>query len=126
MRQMLRRAGDEAHVSNTGPTRVPFRGRNGLRVGIDTVNPGGKGRDAQREAAIAAPEVQDSLPAYKPGSTPLPELVERTRPEGRRKCGNVPANIANRVRRDSAHRCRLNLVGASEIRASGLLVTNRT
>ena len=99
---MLRRAGGEAHVPNSGPSRFPFRGSNGLRVGIHPVNPCGERRDAQRQPAVAAPEVQNALPAHERRAAPLPELVLRTRPESRRHSGDVPANVADRVRCDTA------------------------
>src|SRR5260370_5449129 len=38
IRQMLRRAGRESHVSNAGLARVPFGGSNRVRIRIDTVN----------------------------------------------------------------------------------------
>ena len=80
---MLRRGGGKAHVSNTGFARVAFRGSNGLRIGINPFNPRGERRDAERQAAVAAPEVQNTLPAHKRRAAPLPELVVRTRSESR-------------------------------------------
>src|SRR4030088_2211470 len=109
---MLRRAGGKAHVSNTGFARVAFRGSNGLRVGINPFNTCGELRDSQRQAAVAAPEVQNALPAHKRRAAPLPELVVRTRSESRRRRGKVPACVAERVRYHTAHRhVSLNLVG---------------
>jgi len=110
--QVLRRAGGEAHVWNTGLARIPFRGGYGLRVGINSLNPYGERCEPERQAAIAAPEVQDALPAHERRTAPLSELVFRTRTESRRQRGNVPAEVADGVLCDIAHRYgSLNLVG---------------
>ena len=101
---MLRCAGDEAHVSNTGLARFPLRGGNGFRVGIDPVNTCGERRDAERQAAVAAPEVQHALPAHEGPAAPLPELLVRMRPESRRQRGDMSANVADRVRCDPAQK----------------------
>src|SRR5229473_1901244 len=93
IRQVLRRAGGEAHVSNSGLARVPFRDSNRVRVGINSIDPCGERRYAERQAPIAAPEVQDALPAHEGLPAPLPELVLRTRPESRRQCGNMLAEF---------------------------------
>ena len=125
IRQMLRRARGEAHVSNTRLARVPFRGSNGLGVGINSLNPCGERRDPERQAAIAAPEIQDALPAHERRAAPLPELVVRTRAESRRQCGDVPAEAADGVLRDTAHRyVQIKPGRAGEIRTRGLLVPN--
>ena len=103
MRQMLGRAGGEVHVSNTGLARVPFGASNCLRVGINSLNPCGEPRDPERQAAIAAPEVKDPLPADEPRAAPLPELVVRMRAESRRQRRDVPAEVADGVLCDAAH-----------------------
>jgi hypothetical protein len=103
MRELLRGTGGKAHVSNTGCARIPFRGSNGLHVWINPVNPCSELRDAECEASITAPEVQNALPAHQLRAAPLPELVVRTRPQSRRQGGDVPAHIADRVRCDTAH-----------------------
>ena len=123
---MLRGTGGKTHVSNASPARVPFCSGNGLRVGINPVNPCSERRDAECEAAVAAPEVQDALPAHEGWAAPLPELVQSAGPEGRRQRRDVSAEIADRVRRDSAHGCvQLKPGRAGEIRTRGLLVPNR-
>src|SRR2546428_9394478 len=102
IRQSLRRAGGEAHVSNSRLARVSFRGADGLRVGINSINPCGERRDPERQAAVAAPEVQDALPAHERRAAPLPELVVRTRAESRRQRRDVLAEVADRVGCDIA------------------------
>src|SRR2546425_8177531 len=127
IRQMLRRAGGEAHVSNTRLARVAFRGSDGLRVGINSINACGERRDPESQAAIAAPEVQDALPPHERRAAPLPELVVRTRAESRRQCGDVPAEVADGVLCDAAHSyVELRPGRAGEIGTRGLLVPNRT
>src|SRR3989441_3683423 len=88
IRQMLCRAGGEAHVSNTRLARVPFRGSNRLRVGINSHNPCGERRNPERQASIAAPEGKDALPADEPRAAPPPELVVTMRAESRRHCSD--------------------------------------
>ena len=105
MRQMLRGTGGKAHVSNTGPARITFRGSNYLRVGINPVNPCSERRDAKCEAAVAAPKVQNALPAHECRATPLPELIVRTRPQSRRHSRKILADLADGARCDSAHGC---------------------
>ena len=102
---MLRRARGEAHVSNTSLARVPFRGSDGLGVWINPVNPLGERRDPERQAAVAAPQVEDALPAHERGAAPRPQLVVRSGPERRGQRRDVPAKVADRVRSDAAHRC---------------------
>src|SRR4029077_6203593 len=104
-RQTLRRAGGEAHVSKTSPARVLFRCGDGFWVGINPINSFCQRSYADRQAAVATPEVQDALPAHERRSAPLPELVVRTRPESGRISGNVPADVVERARCDSPHRC---------------------
>src|SRR5438309_10690886 len=101
---MLRRAGGEAHVSDTRLARVPFRGGNGRGVGINSLNPCGEPRDPERQAAIAAPEVKDALPADEPRAAPFPELVVRMRAESRGQRRDVPDEVADGVHSDAAHR----------------------
>ena len=123
---MLRRAGDEAHVSNTSLARFPLRGGNGFPVGINPVNTCGERRDAERQAAVAAPEVQHALPAHERQAAPFRELLVRVRPESRRQHGDVPADVADRVRCDPAQKyVQLKPGRAGEIRTRGLLVPNR-
>jgi len=125
--QMLSRAGGEADVSNTGLARVPFRGSNGLGVRINSLNPCDERCDPERQAAIAAPEVQDPLPAHERRAAPLSELVVRTRAESRRQRGDVPAEVTDGVLCDIAHsHVELKPGRAGEIRARDLLVPNRT
>jgi hypothetical protein len=64
IRQVLSCAGAEANVSNTGLARVSLRGSDGLRVGINPFNACSKRRDSEGQTAVAAPEVQDPLPAH--------------------------------------------------------------
>src|SRR5438309_10282113 len=104
MGQVLRRAGGEAHVSNTGLARVPFRGSNGLRIGINSLNSYGERCDPESQAAIAAPEVQDPLPAHERRAAPLSELVVRTWTESRRQRGDVSAEVADGHLCYTAHR----------------------
>src|SRR2546430_5939328 len=101
--QVLRRAHREAHVSNTGLASIPFRGGDGLGVGINSLHPCGEWRNPERQAAIAAPEVQDALPAHEGRAAPLFELVARMRAESRRQRGDVPAEVADGVLCDTAH-----------------------
>jgi hypothetical protein len=100
---MLRGSDSEAHVSNTAFARVSFRRGDGLRVGINPVNPCRERRDAERQAAVAAPEVQDALPAHERRAAPLCELVFGTRPESRSYRGDMLSDVAFRVRYDTAH-----------------------
>src|SRR4029077_7182220 len=100
---MLSRAGGEAHVSNTSLARILFRGSNGLGVRVNPVNPPGEGRDAERQAGVAAPEVEDAPTPAEQGAAPRPELVERTGSESCGSRGDVPAKVADRVRFDTAH-----------------------
>jgi hypothetical protein len=102
---MLRGTGGKTHVSNTGSARVPFCGGNGLRVGINPVNPCSERCHAECEAAVTAPDVQDALPAHEGWAAPLPELVRSAGPEGRRQRRDVPAEIADRARCEIAHGC---------------------
>ena len=81
IRQVLCRADSEARVSNPGPARVRFRRSHSLRVGINSLDPCGESRDPERQAAIAAPEVEDALPAHEPRAAPLSELIVRARAE---------------------------------------------
>src|SRR5207244_1137542 len=83
-------------------------------------------RESERQAAIAAPEVQDALPADERRAAPLPELVERMRAESRRQRGDVPAEVADGVVWDTAHMpVELKPGRAGEIRTRGLLVPNQ-
>ncbi len=96
--QILCHARGEAHVSNTGLARVPFRGSNHIWVGINPVNTCRETRDAKRQAAIAAPKVQNTLPAHEAYAAPLPELVLGPRPENPGDGGDEFAGVADRVR----------------------------
>jgi len=80
---MLCRADSEAHISNTGTSRVLLRRRNTLDVRIEPVNAHGEWRHTERETAVATSEVQDALSAHEPLATPFAELVVGARPERR-------------------------------------------
>ena len=103
MRQPLRRADAEAHVSSTGFPGGLLRGCDYLFVRIKPLHARRERCDAEGEAAIAAPEVQHALPEHERRAAPLAELIDWAGPEGRGKCGDVPANVANWVGRIDAH-----------------------
>jgi len=103
MRQPLRRAYAEAHVSSTGFPGGLLRGCDYLFVRIKPLHARRERCDAEGEAAIAAPEVQHALPAHERRAAPLGELIDWAGSEGRGKCGDVPANVANRAGRIDAH-----------------------
>src|SRR5487761_699645 len=103
MRQPLRRADAEAHVSSTGFTSGFLRGRDSLLVRIKPLYARRERCNAEGEAAVAAPEVQHALPEHERRAAPLGELIDWAGSEGRGKCGDVPANVANWAGRIDAH-----------------------
>src|ERR1700674_1548221 len=103
MRQPLRRTDAEAHVSSTGFPGGLFRGCDSHFVRIQPLHARREQWDAEGEAAVAAPEVQHALPEHKRRAAPFGELIDWAGSEGRRKCGDVPANVADRAGRIDAH-----------------------
>jgi hypothetical protein len=103
MRQLLRRPDAEAHVSSTGfPGGLP-RGCDSLFVRIKPLHVRRERCDAEGEAAVAAPEVQHALPEHKRRAAPFGELIAWAGSESRGKCGDVPADVADRAGRIDAH-----------------------
>ena len=103
MREALRRADAEAHVSSTGFPGGPLRGCDCLRVRIKTLHARRERCDAEGESAVAAPEVQHALPEHERRAAPLGELIDWAGSEGRGKSWDMPANLANRAGRIDAH-----------------------
>src|SRR3979409_593845 len=95
MRQPLRRPDAEAHVSSTGSPGGLLRGCDSLFVPIKPLDVRRDRRNAQGEAAIAAPEVQHALPEHELRAAPFSKLIAWSGSESRGECGDVPANFAD-------------------------------
>ena len=81
--QLLSRTDAKANVSNTGLTGVLSCGGDCIGVGIDSNHAGGETRDAERKAAIAASEVENTLASHEPLAAPLAELALGVRSQRR-------------------------------------------
>ena len=103
MRQPLRRTDAEAHVSSTCFPGGLLRSCDSLFVRIKALDARRERRDAEGKAAIAAPKVQHALPEHERRAAPFGELIDWAGSEGRGKCGDVPANVADRAGRIDAH-----------------------
>src|SRR5579864_6245468 len=90
MRQALRCTDAEVRVSSTGFPGGLLRGCDSLFVRIKPFHARCQRCDAEGEAAVAAPEVQHSLPQNKRRTTPFGELIAWARPESRGNCGDAP------------------------------------
>ena len=80
---MLGRASSEAHVPDAGLPGVLLRGCDRLTVGINPIYLFRKSRDAEGQAAVATPEVEDTFAAHKRRPTPRCELNVWPRPQSR-------------------------------------------
>src|ERR1700687_476810 len=103
IRQPLRRADAEAHVSSTGFPGGLLRGCDSLFVRIKPLHVRRERCDAEGEAAIAAPEIQHALPEHERRAAPFGELIAWVGSECRGKCGHVPANVADWAGRIDVH-----------------------
>lgn len=119
-RQPLSSADTEAHVSSTDFPGGLLGGCDSLLIRINAFHAGRERSDTEGEAAVAAPQVQYALPEHECGAAPLGELIDRSGPEGRRECRNVPANVADWAGCTEAHaKTQLNRAGqpAPSVRA---------
>lgn len=88
----------EANVAQAGPTSALLRLRDRCAVRIQAFDARGQPGDSDREATIAAPEVEHPLAADEPFAAPIPELIQGSGAESRRDRRDVPSNVANQSR----------------------------
>src|SRR6185503_18596221 len=65
--------------------------------GIEPVDGLRERRHAEREAAVAAAEIEDALAAHQTRPAPAGQLAQRVRPQRRRQRGHVLADVADAV-----------------------------
>ena len=97
IRQLLRGSDTKVDIPDPGLASIFPRGLDGVGVRVEPIDPESQRRQAKREAAVTAAEVEHALAARDARASPMTELDQRIRPERRRVRGDVSADDADRV-----------------------------